>query len=118
MLETLGLSGAMLTGTADAANYGYNTGYSGYAFDDDEPTGGKMLADVAVVRPMTFIASAIGAVGWVVSLPFTIIGGNMGEAGHTLVVDPLRYTFVRPLGHMEEGTPVHHITRTDEPHGQ
>ena len=70
----------------------------------EEPHGGKMLADVFLVRPVTFVASAVGAVGWVVSLPFSAIGGNVGETGEVLVKEPLRYTFVRPVGYMEEGT--------------
>jgi len=78
-----------------------------YGLDDysEEPDAAEMLADAVVVRPMSFVATAIGAVGWVVSLPFTIIGGNVEEVGQKLIVDPGRYTFVRPLGYMEEGTP-------------
>jgi len=112
----VGLSGAMVTVSAEAETYGYHTGYSGYGLSDEEPSGGEMLADAVIVRPMTFIASAIGTVGWVVSLPFSLIGGNTEEAGKTLVVDPLQYTFARPLGYMEEGTPVRQYERTDYPH--
>ena len=70
-----------------------------------EPDGAEMLADVILVRPATFVASAVGAVGWVVSLPFTALGGNVEEAGEVLVKEPMRYTFLRPVGYMEEGTP-------------
>lgn len=90
----LGLAG---TGEATAGGI-YELGY------DDKPDGAEMLADAVIVRPMTLIASAVGAVGWVLSLPFTIPGGNVEEAGQTLVADPLRYTFLRPVGYMEEGT--------------
>jgi len=89
----LGLAG---TGEATAGGI-YELGY------DDKPDGAEMLADALIVRPMTLIASGVGAVGWVLSLPFTIPGGNVGEAGQTLVGDPLRYTFLRPVGYMEEG---------------
>ena len=72
---------------------------------DQEPDGAEMLADVVLVRPATFIASAVGAVGWVISLPFTALGGNVEEAGEVLVKEPMRYTILRPVGYMEEGTP-------------
>jgi hypothetical protein len=43
-------------------------------------------------------ATAVGVVTFVVTLPFSALGGNVGEAGQILVVDPAKYTFVRPLG--------------------
>jgi hypothetical protein len=69
---------------------------------DDEVTGGEMLADAVAVRPLTFAATVIGTATWIVSLPFTLIGGNTGEAGEKLVVEPFKYTFARPLGYMDD----------------
>ena len=66
----------------------------------EEPTPGEMFADVVAVRPMMLIVSAVGAATWVVSLPFSLAGGNAGEAGQALVLDPLAYTFTRPVGEM------------------
>jgi hypothetical protein len=71
---------------------------------EDEPDAAEMLADALIVRPMTLVASAVGAVGWVLSLPFTIPGGNVGEVGRKAVAEPLEYTFLRPVGYMEQGT--------------
>lgn len=68
--------------------------------DDDEPDAGDMLADAVVVRPLTFIAGLVGGALWVVSLPFTIPGGNAGEVADKAFTGPMRYTFYRPLGHM------------------
>ena len=58
------------------------------------------------LRPLTFVASVAGAAVWIVSLPFTLLAGNTSEAGDVLVLDPFCYTFKRPLGHMEESTPI------------
>ena len=71
------------------------------AYNDQEaekPTAGTMLADTVMVRPLTLVGTAVGAVTFVVTLPFSALGGNIGEAGRILVVDPAKYTFVRPLG--------------------
>jgi hypothetical protein len=42
-----------------------------------------------------------GSIAFVLSLPFSALGGNVGEAAEKLVVDPAMFTFARPLGHME-----------------
>ena len=68
----------------------------------DEPTTGEMLADAVVARPLTLLASVVGAAAWVVTLPFTLPSGSAGDAGKAWVVDPLGYTFVRPLGEMAD----------------
>ena len=64
----------------------------------ETPTAGTMLADTFMVRPLMLIGTAVGVVTFVVTLPFSALGGNVGEAGDTLVVEPAKYTFVRPLG--------------------
>lgn len=74
----------------------------GKNYSDEAPETGEMIADVAVVRPMTLWASAIGAVGWVVTLPFTLPSGSAGDVGKAWVADPLKYTFCRPVGEMED----------------
>lgn len=67
-------------------------------FDNQEPTAGEMLADTVLVRPPMLLATLAGAVVFVVTLPFSALGGNVGQAGKTMVVDPFKYTFLRPLG--------------------
>ena len=62
--------------------------------------GGYMAADLVVLRPMGIIATAVGSIVYVISLPFSIPGGNQGEAYQKLVADPANYTFQRPLGEM------------------
>ena len=66
--------------------------------DAEEPTAGGMLADTVLVRVPMFVATVVGVVTFVVTLPFSALGGNMDEAGKTLVLEPAEYTFVRPLG--------------------
>ncbi len=58
----------------------------------------SMLVDIVFIRPFGIVGTAIGSVAYVASLPFTLLGGNAGEAGKKLVVEPAAYTFKRPLG--------------------
>lgn len=67
-------------------------------FEAAEPAGGEMLYDLVIVRPIGIIATAVGSVTYVLSLPFSALGGNVDAAGEKLVKDPFQYTFKRPLG--------------------
>ena len=60
--------------------------------------GGYMAGDLVVLRPMGIVATAVGAVIYAISLPFSLAGGNEEEARQKLVIDPAKYTFTRPLG--------------------
>jgi hypothetical protein len=86
----------MLAVTSTVYVSGANAAY--YDQEAEAPTAGTMLADTVMVRPLTLVGTAVGAVAFVVTLPFSALGGNVGEAGRILVVDPAKYTFVRPLG--------------------
>lgn len=68
--------------------------------DGVDPTAGEMLADTVLVRVPMFVATVVGVVTFVVTLPFSALGGNMDEAGNTLVLEPAEYTFMRPLGEL------------------
>jgi len=59
---------------------------------------GYMAGDLAVIRPLGIVATAVGAVIYFISLPFSLAGGNEEEARQKLVIDPAEYTFTRPLG--------------------
>jgi len=67
------------------------------------PPAYAMLGDLLIARPLLLAATVIGAGAFVVSLPFTALGGGVGDAGKALVVDPARATFVRCLGCIGEG---------------
>ncbi len=62
------------------------------------PKGYSMIGDLVIARPLLIGATAIGVLAFVVSLPFTALGGNVGEAAHELVVVPGQEAFVRCLG--------------------
>ena len=67
---------------------------------DTAPSGGAMLADTFLVRPFMLTSTVVGLATFIVTLPFSALGGNVGEAGNMLVVEPAKYTFVRPLGEL------------------
>ncbi len=71
-----------------------------YAFQNPnaEPTGGEMLADAFMVRPFMLVGTVLSTATFIVTLPFSALGGNVGEAADKLVVEPVKYTFARPLG--------------------
>jgi hypothetical protein len=62
------------------------------------PKAFSMVGDLLIARPLLIGATAIGAVAFLVSLPFTAAGGNIGEAGKALVLEPGEAAFVRCLG--------------------
>ena len=65
---------------------------------DSDLVGGKMAADGLIVRPLGLCATVIGGAIFVVSLPFSALGGNTKPAYDHLLADPFKFTFNRPLG--------------------
>ena len=68
------------------------------AMEGSEISTEEMVADALFVRPLGILGIIIGAGVFVISLPFSLLGRNVGEAGSKLVVAPAAFTFVRPLG--------------------
>ncbi|WP_339523495.1 multidrug transporter [Pseudomonas sp. EA_35y_Pfl2_R111] len=64
----------------------------------EAPKAFSMVADLVIARPLLIAATVIGAGAFVVTLPFSAAGGNIGEAGKSLVVEPGMAAFVRCLG--------------------
>jgi hypothetical protein len=60
-----------------------------------------MLVDGIVVRPLGIVATLLGGAIFVVTIPFSALGGNVSEAGQSLVAEPARMTFKRPLGEFD-----------------
>lgn len=58
----------------------------------------EMAVDGLVIRPIGLVATVVGGVVFVATLPFSMLGGNAGDAKDALVVEPARFTFKRPLG--------------------
>ena len=75
-------------------------------FETEDPGGGAMLFDLVVVRPVGIVATALGAVTFVLSWPFSALGDNSDVASQKLVKDPAAYTFKRPLGEFNQGVNV------------
>ena len=69
----------------------------------EEPSPLAMTGDLIIVRPLALAATVLGAAIFLVSLPFSLLGGNAGEAGETLVLGPAETTFVRCLGCTQNG---------------
>ena len=69
-----------------------------FAADEDEPGFGEMTADLVVARPVGLALTVLGTAAFVVSLPFSALGGNVEEAADKLVIGPGKETFVRCLG--------------------
>jgi hypothetical protein len=70
----------------------------------DSGTGDKaadMMLDLLVLRPLGLLATGVGSVALVVSLPFTLPSGSVGETACELVREPFSYTFTRRLGDLE-----------------
>ena len=65
---------------------------------DETPSALAMTGDALFVRPLLLATTLVGGAVYLVSLPFSALGGNAAEAGEVLVVGPARATFVRCLG--------------------
>ncbi len=65
-----------------------------------DPSYGAMFVDGFVARPLGLGATVVGTAIWIVTLPFSALGGNVSEATDKLIVEPARFTFVRPLGEL------------------
>jgi hypothetical protein len=67
-------------------------------FETKEPSGGAMMYDMVVLRPVGAVATVIGSAFWLISLPFSAAGDNTDTATKKLVKEPAKFTFKRPLG--------------------
>lgn len=72
---------------------------------NDAPSAGAMAVDAVIVRPLSLVATVLGTGVFLLALPFSLSGMNTGKADQRLVVEPLRYTFQRPLGDFEAQGP-------------
>ncbi len=54
-------------------------------YNVEAPKAYSMIGDLVIARPLLIGATVIGAGLFVVSLPFSALGGNVAEAGQALV---------------------------------
>ena len=64
----------------------------------EEASAGSMIFDLVFLRPLGIVATGVGIVAFTVTIPFSVMGGNTGEAAQKLIKDPAKFTFIRPLG--------------------
>ena len=60
-----------------------------------------MVADLVIVRPLSLVGTVLGTAFFVVQLPLAAIQLDVETPARKLVLEPARYTFVRPLGRIE-----------------
>ena len=101
----LALTTGLLTLPAQADDVQTSSGDPAYQIQT--PKGYAMLGDLIIARPLLIGATAIGVVAFVVSLPFTALGGNIEESAEALVMEPGREAFARCLGCSSTGENPH-----------
>jgi len=70
---------------------------------EETPSAMEMAFDGLIVRPITLVATILGSAIWVATLPFSLLGGNAGDAADVLVIAPAEATFLRCLGCSSSG---------------
>ncbi len=70
---------------------------------EENPSGARMMSDLLIARPIGIVLFGLGAATYVVTLPFSLAGGNAKEVGQQLVVEPAKEAFVRCLGCSKPG---------------
>lgn len=68
----------------------------------EAPSAAAMGADLLLIRPLSLVATVAGTGLFIVSLPFSLLGKNVEDAGEQLVLRPAEYTFSRPLGDFQD----------------
>lgn len=70
---------------------------------EEEPTALAMVGDLVLARPLLLAFTVVGTAAYIISLPFSLAGGNAKAAAETLVIGPGEATFVRCLGCTKPG---------------
>jgi len=67
----------------------------------NEPNDATIIGDVLLARPLGLAMIAAGAVLFVVALPVSLPSGSFRNVGQRLVLDPVEFTFIRPVGNFD-----------------
>ena len=70
---------------------------------DESPSAGAMVADAVIARPILLVLTVAGTGLYLVTLPFSLAGGNADQAAEQLMIGPAKSTFVRCLGCVNSG---------------
>ncbi|HYQ38575.1 MAG TPA: multidrug transporter [Pseudomonas sp.] len=103
LILTTGLASLPLSASASQDNASGDPGYTLEA-----PPAYAMVGDLLVARPLLIAGTIIGTAVFIVSLPFSALGGNVKESADALVGGPGREAFARCLG----------CSSSAKPHGQ
>ena len=76
-----------------------------YKSKRDDVSTETILVDGFILRPAGVVATILGSVAFVVTLPFSIPTKSVDKMAQKLVVEPARYTFTRPMGEIESTKP-------------
>ena len=68
---------------------------------DTAPTAEQMAADLIVMRPLSLVGTVLGTGIFIVALPFNALTLNFADPARRLILEPAKYTFVRPLGEID-----------------
>ncbi len=66
--------------------------------EQSPPDAGAMVADFVLLRPLGLVSLVTGFTFFVLSSPFSALGGNIHTAWDKMAADPAKFTFARPLG--------------------
>jgi hypothetical protein len=64
---------------------------------DDPATQGWSLVDLFVARPLGIAAGIGGSAVFVVTLPFTLPSGSVGDAASMFIAQPFQFSFLREV---------------------
>ena len=79
----------------------WGTGAAGTDNQEGQNDPMAMTVDLVLCRPLGFVAMLGGTLVFVVSSPFSALGGNIEGAWNSLVVNPAEFTFKRQLGNFD-----------------
>jgi len=82
---------------------------------EEQPSALAMTGDALFVRPAMIVTTVLGAAIFIVSSPFSALGGNIGESFDQLVEKPFSTAFIRCLGCTISGRKVSSTVTMDEP---
>ncbi len=93
-----------IVATACALTIGVTGTTRSFAGEEDYPAPdpAAVVVDTVVVRPLCLVATALGSVFFVVSLPVAATSKSINQTANALVVRPARATFTRPLGDLDD----------------
>ena len=77
-----------------------------YTARTEDVSAETIIVDGLLLRPGGLVATVVGTAVFVVTLPFSIPTKSVDKAAQKLIVDPAKYTFVRPLGQVESSKPM------------